>query len=326
MTTPTPAVAVPAEPATGDAVPPRRGAPAPATRRRSARRSPLRAQRRAGWLLLAPALAHVAFWIAIPVVAALALSFTDYTVLRPPRWIGLDNYVEILGDEVFRQATWHTVVYTFFTVPVAMAVAVVFAVLLNQRLLGRAFYRAAMFLPHVTATVAISMVWLWMFNPQYGVLNAALSFLGLPTQVWLSDPDLALWSVILVGIWQGIGIKMLIYLAALQNLDQSLYEAASIDGASKVQQFFRITLPLLKPATFFVFVVSIIGAFQVFELIYVLTDGGPANATTMMTYEVYRSAFEDFRMGLASAQSVVLFACLLILTLLSRRLTRSHDE
>ena len=131
--------------------------------------------------------------------------------------------------------------------------------------------------------------------------------------------------MIVVGIWQGIGLKMLIYLAALQNMDESLYEAASIDGASPVQQFFRITLPLLKPATFFVFVVSVIGAFQVFDLVYVLTDGGPANATTMMTYEVYRSAFQNFRMGMACAQSVVLFMFLIVLTVINRRLTGGDE-
>ncbi len=131
--------------------------------------------------------------------------------------------------------------------------------------------------------------------------------------------------MILVGIWQGIGLKMLIYLAALQNVDAALYEAASIDGASSVRQFFSITLPMLKPATFFVFVVSIIGAFQVFDQIYVLTNGGPANATTMMTYEVYRSAFQNFRMGMACAQSVVLFAFLLVLTVVNRRLTGGDE-
>lgn len=299
----------------------------PGSGKSSARwRSPLRAQRRAGWLLVAPALSHVVFWIALPVVAALVLSFTDYSILRSTSFVGLDNYIEIWNDDVFRKATWNTIVYSFFTVPVAMAIAVVFAVFLNQKLRGRTFYRTALFLPHVTATVAISMVWLWMFNPQYGLLNAILSFFGVPSQTWLANPNLALWSVIIVGIWQGIGIKMLIYLAALQNIDETLYEAASIDGASRIQQFFKITLPMLRPATFFVFVISVIGAFQVFEVVYVLTSGGPANATTMMTYEVYRSAFQDFRMGMASAQSVVLFVFLLVLTLISRRATRSHDE
>ncbi|NED94319.1 sugar ABC transporter permease [Phytoactinopolyspora alkaliphila] len=300
---------------------------ASAARRRPRRSIPAgRKLRRAGWLMVAPALAHTILWIAIPVLATLVLSFTDYQVFRAPRWVALENYVELWNDDVFRKATWNTIVYTFFTVPVSMAVAVVIAVLLNQKLRGRTIYRAAFFLPQVTATVAIAMVWLWMYNPQYGLLNGLLSMVGVPRQIWLGDPSLALWSVIAVGIWQGIGMKMLIYLAALQNIDQNLYEAASIDGASKVQQFFSITLPMLKPATFFVFVISIIGAFQVFDQIYVLTDGGPANATTMMTYEVYRSAFQNFRMGMACAQSVVLFAFLIVLTVINRRLTGGDEK
>lgn len=275
--------------------------------------------------MVAPSLAHIGLWTALPVLATFALSFTDYSIFDPPRWIGLDNYVEIVGDPVFRKATWNTILYTFWTVPVSMALAVVIAVMLNQGLRGQTWFRAAIFLPQVTATVAIGMVWLWIFNPQQGLLNAALEAVGISGRAWLVDPQTALGSVILVGIWQGIGLKMLIYIAALQNIDESLYEAAEVDGASIFRQFWSITLPMLKPATFFVFVISIIGAFQVFDQIYILTDGGPANATTMMTYEVYRSAFQDFRMGLASAQSVALFAFLLVMTLISRRATRSDD-
>jgi len=295
------------------------------SRRPRKKLSHARSQRRAGWLMLTPALIHTGLWIAIPVLATLVLSFTDYSVFQPPSWIGLTNYIEIWNDDVFRKATWNTVVYTFFTVPFSMAIAVVVAVFLNKKMRGRSAYRAAFFLPQVTATVAIAMVWLWMYNPQYGLFNGALAFFGIPGQAWLANPDWALSAVVLVGIWQGIGLKMLIYLAALQNIDENLYEAAAIDGASAVRQFFAITLPMLKPATFFVFVVSIIGAFQVFDLIYVLTNGGPANATTMMTYEVYRSAFQNFRMGMACAQSVVLFAFLLILTVVNRRLTGGDE-
>lgn len=294
-------------------------APAPARRRYSPAERKLR---RAGWLMVTPSLLHIGLWTAIPVVATFALGFTDYNVFSPPRWIGLDNYVEIVQDPVFRKATWNTIAYTFWTVPVSMAIALVIAVALNQGLRLQKWYRTAFFLPQVTATVAIAMVWLWIFNPQQGLLNAFLALFGIPGQVWLADPDWALWSVILVGAWQGIGIKMLIYIAALQNVDVSLYEAASVDGASAVRKFFAITVPMLKPATFFVLVISIINAFQVFDQIYVLTSGGPANATTMMTYEVYRSAFEEFRMGMASAQSVVLFFFLLVMTLAGRRATR----
>lgn len=284
-----------------------------------------RKKRRAGWLMITPSVIHIGLWTAIPVLATFYLSFTDYNVFSAPNWIWFDNYIETLSDPVFLKSIWNTVVYTFWTVPVSMAVALVIAVALNQGLKLQKWYRTAFFIPQVTATVAIAMVWLWIFNPQYGLLNAFLELFGLPGQAWLVDPDWALWSVILVGAWQGIGIKMLIYIAALQNIDESLYEAASVDGASTVRKFFAITLPMLKPATFFVLVISIIGAFQVFDQIYVLTDGGPANATTMMTYEVYRSAFQEFRMGMASAQSVVLFAFLLVMTLISRRATKGDE-
>ncbi len=281
--------------------------------------------RRTGWLMITPALIHIGLWSAIPVLATFALSMTDYDIFNAPRWIGIDNYIAIAQDPVFLQATWNTIVYTFWTVPVSMAIALVVAVALNQGLRMQKWYRTAFFLPHVTATVAIAMVWLLIFNPQQGLLNGMLSVFGIPGQAWLANPDLALGSVVVVGAWHGIGIKMLIYIAALQNIDESLYEAASVDGASVVRKFFAITLPMLKPATFFVLVISIIGAFQVFDQIYVLTDGGPANSTTMMTYEIYRSAFQEFQMGMASAQSVVLFAFLLVMTLISRRATQGDD-
>ncbi|MEO5779450.1 MAG: sugar ABC transporter permease [Arthrobacter oryzae] len=281
--------------------------------------------RRTGWLMITPALIHIGLWSAIPVLATFALSMTDYDIFNAPRWIGIDNYIAIVQDPVFLQATWNTIVYTFWTVPVSMAIALVVAVALNQGLRLQKWYRTAFFLPHVTATVAIAMVWLLIFNPQQGLLNGMLSVLGIPGQAWLANPELALGSVVVVGAWHGIGIKMLIYIAALQNIDESLYEAASVDGASVVRKFFAITLPMLKPATFFVLVISIIGAFQVFDQIYVLTDGGPANSTTMMTYEIYRSAFQEFQMGMASAQSVVLFAFLLVMTLISRRATQGDD-
>ncbi|MEJ1154551.1 sugar ABC transporter permease [Microbacterium sp. Mu-86] len=284
-----------------------------------------RKKRRAGWLMVTPSVIHIGLWTAIPVLATFYLSFTDYNVFSAPNWIWFDNYIETLSDPVFLKSIWNTVVYTFWTVPVSMAVALVIAVALNQGLKLQKWYRTAFFIPQVTATVAIAMVWLWIFNPQYGLLNAFLELFGLPGQAWLVDPNWALPSVIVVGAWQGIGIKMLIYIAALQNVDESLYEAASVDGASPIRKFFAITVPMLKPATFFVLVISIIGAFQVFDQIYVLTDGGPANATTMMTYEVYRSAFQEFRMGMASAQSVVLFAFLLVMTLISRRATKEDD-
>ncbi|MDX2971673.1 carbohydrate ABC transporter permease [Kribbella solani] len=280
-----------------------------------------RARRRAGLLMVAPALLHALIWIGIPLVAAVVLSFTSYDVLTPPRFVGLANFQDLLGDQVFRRAVLNTSVYTFFTVPVAMGIALLIALMLNTKLAGRAIFRTAIVIPQVTATIAVALVWLWIYDPRSGLANAILSFLGLDGPAWLSSTTWAMPAVVVVGIWQGIGLKMLIYLAALQSLPTDLYEAASVDGASKVRQFFSLTVPLLRPATFFVFVTSVIGAFQSFDQVYILTDGGPANSTTMMTYEIYKSAFREFRMGYACAQSLVLFAMLLILTLVNRRIT-----
>ncbi|MFI2363379.1 carbohydrate ABC transporter permease [Promicromonospora sp. NPDC019610] len=278
------------------------------------------ARRRAGMLMVAPAFLHALIWIGIPVIAAFVLSFTSYDVLTQPRFIGVQNYLDAFGDPVFRRGMLNTLVYAFFTVPVAMAIALLIALMLDTQLRARALFRTAVFIPQVTATIAVALVWLWIYDPRSGLLNAVLSFFGLPAQNWLSSTTWAMPAVITVGIWQGIGLKMLIYLAALQSLPKDVYEAASVDGASRTRQFFSLTLPLLRPATFFVFVTSVISAFQAFDLIYILTDGGPANTTTMMTYEIYKSAFREFRVGYACAQSIVLFVFLLVLTLANRRL------
>ena len=284
-------------------------------------------RRRAAYLMLAPAVVHLAWWIGIPTVATFVLAFTRYDILAGTMtWAGVDNFTAIFRDDVWWKAIGNTVVYTFFTVPVAMAIAVVIAVLLNTKMRARAWYRTAVFMPHITATVAIALVWMWMFEPNIGLINWALSWFGVRGPAWLSDPAWAMPAVILMSIWKGIGLKMVIYLAALQGIPHELYEAAEIDGAGQVRRFFAITLPLLGPATFFVLVVALIDSFQVFEQIYVLTpDGGPANATTVMTYEIYKSAFQRFDMSTACAQSVVLFAFLVVLTIVGRRITGRDD-
>ncbi|MEU9314754.1 sugar ABC transporter permease [Streptomyces sp. NPDC048295] len=289
---------------------------------------PGRRRQRAGMLMVAPALLHASLWIGLPVVASVVLAFTKYDVLTAPQFVGLDNFSEMMSDAVFRKSIVNTVVYTFFTVPFGMMLGLLVALALHTGLKARGIFRTAVFLPQVTATVAIALVWLWIYNPGNGLLNTLLSFLGIDGPAWLSSTSWAMPSVILVGIWQGIGMKMLIYLAALQSLPKELYEAASVDGASKVRQFFSITLPLLKPATFFVLITSMISAFQSFDQIYILTDGGPANSTTMMTYEIYKSAFREFRVGYACAQSLVLFVLLMGFTLVNRRImggTRGHN-
>lgn len=279
-------------------------------------------------LMVLPAVVHQLWWVGIPTVATIVLAFTDYDVLAGTvAWAGLDNFVDIFNDPTWWASIWHTAVYTFFTVPVAMAIGLVIAVLLNNKLRARAWYRAAYFLPHITATVAIALVWRWMFEPNIGLFNAALDVVGIRGPAWLANPTWAMPAVIVVSVWKGIGLKMLIYLAALQSIPSALYEAAEVDGASGFRKFWAITVPLLRPATFFVFLVSAIDAFQVFEQVYVLTpDGGPANSTTVMTLEIYRSAFGTFDMSRACAQSVVLLVFLLVLTLVSRRITGKDDD
>jgi multiple sugar transport system permease protein len=297
--------------------------PAGPARRRSAQR----AESRWGLILAAPAALHVLIWVGIPVVAAIALSFTNYDMLSRPQFTGFSNYAEIMNDAIFWRSIMHNLILAVVGIPISMLIALVLAVMLNQGIRGEGIYRTLVFLPHVTATVAVAMIWLWIYAPTgNGLANMALSAFGIPNQAWLTSTDSSLGSVILVTIWQGIGLKMLIYLASLQGISKELYEAADIDGANVVQKFFRITVPMLKPATFFVLVTSIIGNFQTFDLIYNLTAGGPANSTTVITYQIYQTAFQSFRMGLATAQSVILLLILVVFTIISRKLVGGTDN
>lgn len=295
--------------------------------RRRRRRSPNRAEARWGLLLAAPATLHMVVWVAIPVVAAIVLSFTAYDMINRPTFIGFANYLEIFRDDVFWLAVRNNAILAVIGVPISMLIALVLAVMLNQGIKGEGVFRTLVFLPHVTATVAISMIWLWIYAPtDNGLANMVLSFFGLDNVAWLTNANTSLASVLIVTIWQGIGLKMLIYLAALQGVPRELYEAAEIDGAGAISKFRRITIPMLRPATFFVLVTAIIANFQTFDLIFNLTAGGPANSTTVITYQIYQTAFQEFRMGLATAQSVILLLMLIVLTIISRKLVGGTDN
>lgn len=274
-----------------------------------------------------PATLHIVVWTGVPIVVAALLSFTHYDILNPPRWAGIENYLTLASSSLFWRALTNNLVIAVVGIPISILLALILAVMLNQGLRGTGLFRTAVFLPHVTATVAIAMIWLWIYSPgDNGLLNRLGAFVGIPNQLFLISPSQALASVIVVTIWQGLGLKMMIYLASLQTIDVQLYEAADIDGASAVQKFFRITMPILRPTTFFILVTSILGTFQTFDLIFVLTQGGPANSTTVVTYEIYQTAFQQFRMGLASAQSMVLLVILVILTVVARRVTGGRDD
>ncbi|WP_322410831.1 sugar ABC transporter permease [Microbacterium invictum] len=271
------------------------------------RRTILRNQRRTGWWLSFPATSHLVIFLAIPAVVSFVLSFFDYGFLSAPEFIGLDNYVALAGDARFGTALVNTLIFTATVVPVSMAISIAVAVALNQRLKARAWYRTAFYLPEVTATLAIAIVWTSLYNPDTGLFNIVLSFFGFGRIAWLQDPQTALLAIIIMSIWQALGFKIILYLAGLQNLPGEVLEAAEIDGASPWQRFFHVTLPMLGPTHVFVLITSVIASFQVFDQVYAMTEGGPIYSSTVITYEIYLNAFQRFKFGYACAEAVVLF-------------------
>ena len=281
-----------------------------------ARQSKLQRRRNIeGYLFISPWILGFLIFTLGPIIASLLMSFTNWDVVTPPSWVGAANYKSMMSDELFRKALINTVYYTAFSVPLGMITALSLALLLNQKLKGTYIFRTIYYLPAVTSGVAVALLWRWIFNPEFGVANYILLKFGLPALGWLSDPKWAMPALIIMSIW-GVGNGMLIYLAGLQGIPTELYEAAEIDGAGPRRKFWSITLPLLTPTIFFNMVMSIIGSFQVFTNAYVMTGGGPANATLFYVLYLYRNAFEWFKMGYASALAWVLFIIILIPTLL----------
>jgi ABC-type sugar transport system permease subunit len=283
-----------------------------------------RAQALAGYLFIAPAMLIFFVFTLLPVAIALYLSFTNYDVFTRMDWIGTLNYQDVFEDEFFWRALENTVKYTAGTIPLSMAIGLGLAMLLNQKLRGLGIYRTVYYVPVVTSMVAVAMIWIQLFDPLYGVISSGLESIGIRGIDWLGDPNLALPSIIAVSVWKVIGWNMLIYLAGLQGIPDYLKEAASIDGANRWQTFWKITLPLLAPTTFFIFVTSLIGAFQVFDQVYVMTGGGPANATTTLVHQIYNAAFKALDMGYAAAMSFVLFGIILVVSLCSMRAVRGE--
>ena len=256
---------------------------------------------------------------AAPLLFALYLGFHEWNLLQPAKpFVGLRHYTKLAGDGLFWNAVKNTAVYSLY-VPVTMACALGVALLLNRSIRGVALLRAIFFLPYVTSFVAISIVWQWMYEPNFGLFNWLLSHVGLGPFTWLNSPTTALFSLIILAVWIHIGFQMVIFLAGLQAIPSTYYEAAMIDGAGRWQRFWKITLPLLRPTTFFVLVTSIIGSFQVFTFVYVMTEGGPLHATDVIVYHIYQNAWQFLRMGYASAMSWVLFAVIFAITLLQFR-------
>lgn len=275
---------------------------------------------------LAPSLLHLAVFLATPIVfsAYLSVHRWDLVVAEKP-FVGLDNFAAVLGDEGFWRAMRNTLLFAL-NVPAGMALALGVALMLHRRLAGIGFLRTIYFLPGVTSFVAVALVWMWIYHPAFGVANWFLGMAGFAPLQWLNSSSTAMISVMIFTIWMGLGYQMVIFLAGLQGIPAELYDAARIDGASPLQAFRAITFPLLRPTTFFILVTSLIGAFQVFTSVYVMTGGGPVGSTDVIVYHIYQAAWEQLRMGYASALSWVLFLVVLAATWLQFRFLGSSVE
>lgn len=274
-----------------------------------------------GYLFIMPWIIGFILFVSGPMIGALALSFTSWDLFSDPEWIGLENYRELRDDRRVWISLYNTAFYTFLSVPLNLTVALLAAMLLNTNVKGQPFFRTAFYLPAVMPAVANAVLWYYILNPDAGLANQVLGALGLPQSQWLFAPDTAKPTFILMGLW-GIGNTMVIFLAGLQGVPQSLYDAALIDGAGPFQRFRVVTFPMLSPVILFNLILGIIGSFQIFTSAYLLTDGGPRNSTLFSVLYLFRLGFEQFQMGYAAAFSWLIFAVILVFTLIQLALSR----
>ncbi len=277
-------------------------------------RSPLGGEGRWALLFLAPTLIGLAILSAGPILATVAISLTEWDLLTAPKLVGLDNFVELASDDRFLKALRNTAFYTVTSVPIGMLISLFIALALNQTIRGIAWIRTAYFLPVVTSTIAIALVWQWIYAADSGLLNEFLGVFGISSQKWLSNPTLAMPSIVAMSVWQGLGTDVIIFLAGLQAIPMELLDAASVDGAGRWARFRNVVLPLLTPSIFFTGVLSLIGAFQVFDQVFVLQRPRPSDATITVVYFNYENGFKFFKMGYATAASWILFLIVAIFT------------
>lgn len=268
----------------------------------------------AAWLFLLPSFAGFAIFTAVPVVAAAVISFLDWNLFSPPVWAGLSNFIELGSDPTFWAALGNTAVFTFTSVPLTILVSFVLALMVNQGFKRIAVVRSLLLLPYATITVAVAFVWIWLYIPTGGLINRVIGLFGIDGPAWLVSDVWAMPALVLMSVWKSFGFGMVIFLAGLQAIPQHLYDAAKVDGASGARQLWHVTVPMLSPSIFFVVVTSIIGSFQVFDQALIMTNGGPGTSTTTLVMYIYRTAFENYNQGYASAQSLVLFAFILVIT------------
>ncbi len=278
---------------------------------------------RSGLLFAAPWIIGFCVFLAWPLLASLYYSFTDFSVLKPPVWIGLSNFQELFTDEVFWKTVFNTLIFAALSIPVGTAFAILLALLLNTGVKGMALYRTIFFVPSIVQPVSLAMLWLFLFRGDGGVLNEALKIIGITGPNWLNDPAWAKPALVMMGLW-GVGNAVVIYLAGLQNVPQALYEAADLDGASPWSKTWHVTLPMISPVIQFNVVMGIIGSFQVFTIPYIMfSGGGPDRSAYFYSMYLFDNAFIYQRMGYASAMGWVMFLIIFLLTMLFLRLSES---
>lgn len=287
-----------------------------ATKPKRAIRRFLTPEARTAYLFILPNLIGFAVFIAIPGLMAFVLGFMKWDGYNPMQWNGIRNYTRLLQDSNFRISLSNTLVYTFASCALVVVAAMLLAILVNGKLKGKAFFRAALFFPHITSFVAIAVVWQAIMNPSQGPLNMFLKTFTDNPPGWLTSSDWALFSLILITVWKMAGYYMLLFLAGLQGISSEYYEAARIDGAGAFRQFRSVTLPMLSPVTFFVIITCIISLFKSFDLVYIMTGGGPGRSTKMLVYDIYAMSFRNGEFGYASAEAIVLFLIVMLITYL----------
>ena len=277
-------------------------------------------------LFLAPSLVGLLVFTVLPIFASLGLAFTDWNLLSPPKFVGLQNFREMFSDRVLWISLRNTLTYAVMIIPSSIALSLVLALALNRSFRGIAYFRLAFLIPGVSSLVAVAMVWRWLYNDQFGLINVGLRAVGLAPVGWLTSEATVLPAIVLMNLFTGMGFDAIIYLAGLKGIPDYLYEAAELDGAGGWQKFWGITFPLLTPIHFFFLVIGVIGSFQVFDVIYVMTQGGPGFASRVYAYHLFIQAFRRFDMGYASAMAWFLFLIISVLTLIQWRVVGRRVE
>lgn len=278
----------------------------------------LNTEKYAAWLFILPAVTGIIIFIIIPIFFSFGLSFAKWDLLNPIEFVGFDNYKEILTEPLFGKILLNTVIFALATSIFGVIIPLILASILNRKIRGSEFFKTAYFLPFITPMIVIGIIWQWIFDPNIGLLNKVLQI----HVNWLYDPHWAMPALIIVSVWKLIGYNMIIFLSSLSGISNSMFEAAKIDGADPIETFFYVTIPLLSPTIFFVVIITAVSSFQIFDLIYLMTQGGPLDSTNVLVYAIYKNAFEYFNAGKASAIAYVLFIIILILTLIQWNLRK----